>query len=153
MAQQPSIRFQRANFLVSDLPRALSFYRDVLGFEVEYIIDAEKDGYGRVVFETDHMAKLATLSAPNQPRVMALTEISGSPPTGGLPKTTPPNRNIIVLEAPHFDEVIEGANALQLKVYPEGKLETPDGRVGREQGILDWDGNLTVIYKILQEAS
>ncbi|MDD9797802.1 MAG: VOC family protein [Alphaproteobacteria bacterium] len=149
MAEQPSIRFQRANFLVSDLPRALSFYRDVLGFEVEYIIDAEEDIYGRVVFETDNMAKLATLSAPNQPRVMALTEIDGEPPTGGLPKTTPPNRSIIVLEAAHFDEVIEGANALQLKVYPEGKLETPDGRVGREQGILDWDGNLTVIYKIL----
>ena len=33
-------------------------------------------------------------------------------------------------------------------VHPEGKLVTHDGRVGREQGIVDHDGNLVVIYTI-----
>jgi hypothetical protein len=33
-------------------------------------------------------------------------------------------------------------------VYEEEELHTHDGRVGREVGIVDFDGNLTVIYKI-----
>ena len=38
------------------------------------------------------------------------------------------------------------------RVFPEERLVTHDGRRGREVGILDADGNLTVIYRILAEA-
>jgi hypothetical protein len=35
-----------------------------------------------------------------------------------------------------------------LVVHPEERLVTHDGRVGREQGIVDHDGNLVVIFVI-----
>ena len=39
-----------------------------------------------------------------------------------------------------------GARDLGLTVYDEEVLKTPDGRVGREIGIVDFDDNLIVIY-------
>jgi hypothetical protein len=41
-----------------------------------------------------------------------------------------------------------GARALGLTVYDEEVLKTQDGRTGREIGIVDFDDNLVVIYKI-----
>ena len=46
--------------------------------------------------------------------------------------------------------VVTGAAALGLTVYPEERLETNDGRIGREIGIVDFDDNLVVIYTILE---
>jgi len=40
-----------------------------------------------------------------------------------------------------------------LTVYPEDKLITKDGREGREIGIVDFDGNLVVIYLITKAIS
>ncbi len=58
----------------------------------------------------------------------------------------------IVLEINDIDRVIAGAKALGLTVYNEEVLHTNDGRVGREIGIVDFDDNLVVIYKILEAA-
>ena len=41
-----------------------------------------------------------------------------------------------------------GARNLGLKVHEEAELHTNDGRIGREIGIVDFDGNLVVIYLI-----
>lgn len=145
MNQSP-VRFQRANFVVSDLDRALQFYRDILGFAVEYVQDSPADSYSYTVFEIDRSATLrfAVLSAPGQPRVMALTEVRGVT----LRHCPDPKRAAIVLEVADFDYVIERAVAWGLVVHPEEKLVTHDGRVGREQGIVDHDGNLVVIYAL-----
>lgn len=142
----PTVRFQRANFVVRDLEHALGFYRDILGFEVEYIQDSPADSYSYVAFEIDHQAKIrfATLSAPGQSRVMALTEVKGVK----LPHCPDPKRAAIVLEVADFDYVCERSVAWGLIVHPEEKLVTHDGRVGREAGIVDHDGNLVVIYTI-----
>ena len=51
-----------------------------------------------------------------------------------------------------FDAAIAGALALGLTVYDEEVLHTNDGRIGREIGIVDFDDNLVVLYKILGEA-
>lgn len=143
---QQAVRFQRANFVVHDLERALGFYRDILGFEVEYIQDSPADSYSYVAFEINRKATLrfATLSAPGQPRVMALTEIKGVP----LKHCPDPKRAAIVLDVADFDYVCERAVAWGLIVHPEERLVTHDGRVGREAGIVDHDGNLVVIYTI-----
>ena len=63
------VRLQRANFVVSDLDRALVMYRDVLGLEVTFIKDSEPDSYSYPVFRIDSRARLrfAVLSAPDQP--------------------------------------------------------------------------------------
>jgi catechol 2,3-dioxygenase-like lactoylglutathione lyase family enzyme len=146
-----SIRFQRGNFVVADLQRSLSFYRDVLGFTVEYILDHNPDSYSIPVFEMPDGAELgfAALNTPTQPRVMALTQVSKV----DLAPVPHPRRSAIVLDIDDPDAVMAGARALGLHVYDEAVLHTKDGRVGREIGIVDFDDNLVVIYKILEGAA
>ena len=59
-----------------------------------------------------------------------------------------PRRAAIVLDVSDVDAVVAGAKAAGCHVYEEGELLTHDGRRGREVGIADFDGNLTVIYNI-----
>ena len=137
-------RFQRGNFVVSDLDRSLAFYVDILGFQVAFTKDSPEDSYSYDVFEIprDRAMRFAVLSTEHQPRVMALTEI------GELDTPTLPRRSAIVVEIPNIDEVVEKSRAAGLKVYGEDHLVTQDGREGREIGIVDPDGNLVVIYFI-----
>jgi catechol 2,3-dioxygenase-like lactoylglutathione lyase family enzyme len=146
-----SIRFQRGNFVVADIGRSLTFYRDVLGFSVEYILGHNPDSYSIPVFEIPEGAELGfcVLNTPTQARVMALTQISKI----ALRPVPHPRRSAIVLEADDPDAVMAGARALGLHVYEEEVLHTKDGRVGREIGIVDFDDNLVVIYKILKAAA
>ena len=140
------VRFQRGNHVVADLPRALAFYRDVLGFDVTFILPPNPDSYSYPVFDIPREAvmQFCVLSTTTQERVMALTEINGV----DLPPTPHPRRSAIVLEIDDPDAVIAGARALGLTVYDEEVLHTKDGRIGREIGIVDFDDNLVVIYKI-----
>ena len=39
------LRFQRGNYVVADLDRALTFYQDVLGFQVTYILPPNPTSY------------------------------------------------------------------------------------------------------------
>jgi len=140
------MRFQRTNFLVSDLDRALVLYRDILGMKVDLIKESEEDSYSYDVFEIDRSIKLnfALLSYENQPRVMALTELGKN----NLANASHPRRSAIVIEVVEVDYILDKALENNFKIYREEKLVTHDGREGREIGILDDDGNLTVIYKI-----
>jgi len=144
---KPPIRFQRANFVVRDLDRALAFYRDILGFELEHMHESPADSYSYPVFEIDRSAQLrfALLSAPGQPRVLALTEITGV----DIPPCPTPRRSAIVLDVADIDGVVSRSRGAGLTVHPEERLVTHDGRTGREIGIVDADGNLVVIYTIL----
>jgi len=146
MSDKAHIRFQRANFIVADIEKALTFYRDVLGFEVTFMKGHNPDSYSFPVFEIPEGAEIGfcILSAPDQPRVMALSEVKKV----DLKPVPSPRRSAIVLEAADPDAVMAGARALGLKVYEEGELVTHDGRVGREIGIVDFDDNLVVIYLI-----
>lgn len=147
---QRAVRFQRANFVVSDLDRALELYRDILGMQLEFMKDSEDDSYSYPVFEIDRSSKLrfAVLSTPDQPRVMALTEVSNP---GVMPQSLP-RRAAIVLEMPDLDGVLADCERHGFVAYPEERLETHDGRSGREIGIVDDDGNLVVLYYIPQSA-
>ena len=146
MTIKQSVRFQRANFVVEDIDRALTFYRDVLDFEVTFRKGHNPESYSIPVFEIADGAELgfAILSLPGQPRVMALSEIKNIP----LEPVPHPRRSAIVLDVADPDKVMADSAALGLKVYEEGRLETHDGRIGREIGIVDFDDNLVVIYQI-----
>lgn len=146
MTNKPQTRFQRANFVVEDIAKALTFYRDVLGFEEIYQKEHNPDSYSIPVFEIPAEAEIgfSILSLPDQPRVMALTEIKKTP----LKPVPYPRRSAIVLDVADPDAVVAGAQKLGLQVYEEGVLETHDGRMGREIGIVDFDDNLVVIYLI-----
>ncbi|MEL7536630.1 MAG: VOC family protein [Pseudomonadota bacterium] len=145
------VRFQRANFVVADLDRALAFYRDVLGFTVEYRLGHNPESYSFDVFDipTDATIGFATLSTESQQRVMALTEIRSE----SMQPAPHPRRSAIVLEVADPDAVIAGARDLGLTVYDEEILKTQDGREGREIGIVDFDDNLIVIYNITSKAT
>jgi len=141
-----SVRFQRANFLVTDLDRALELYRDILGMQLDFVQVSEADSYSYPVFEIDRAAKLrfAVLSTTGQPRVMALTEVSGP----DIAAQALPRRAAIVLEMADIDGVVADCSRQGLQVYPEERLETHDGRIGREVAVVDADGNLVVLYYI-----
>jgi catechol 2,3-dioxygenase-like lactoylglutathione lyase family enzyme len=142
-------RFQRANFVVESIDEALPFYRDVLGLRLDFIKDSPDDSYSYPVFEIprERALRFAVLSTSSQVRVLALTEVPG--PLDPVPM---PRRAAIVLETPDVDGVVAGSKALGLRVYEEERLVTHDGRVGREVGIADRDGNLVVIYYIPEQA-
>ena len=145
---KPKIRFQRANFVVSDIEKTLTFYRDILGFDVSFVKDSQPDSYSYDVFQLPKRPmKFAVLSTPEQRNVMALTELEG-----GLGYQSEARRSAIILEITEIDRVVEQSKALGLTVYPEDKLITKDGREGREIGIADFDGNLVVIYLITKAA-
>lgn len=140
------VRFQRGNHVVADLDLALRFYRDLLGFEVTFTLPHNPDSYSFAVFDIPREAvmRFCVLSTATQERVMALTEVAGVP----LDPVPHPRRSAIVLEIDDPDTVMAGARDLGLTVYPEEVLRTKDGRIGREIGIVDFDDNLVVIYKI-----
>ncbi|MDJ0928915.1 MAG: VOC family protein [Gammaproteobacteria bacterium] len=143
------LRLQRPNLVVADLDRSLRFYRDILGFTVDFTKDSDDASYSYPVFEIPRHAELrfCVLSAnQDQQRSLALTEITGI----DLTDMPLPRRNALVLNIDAIDEVLDAARAEGLHVYEEERLETNDGRIGREIGIVDHDGHLVVIYKILQ---
>lgn len=143
-----SIRFQRANLVIADMERSLAFYRDALGLEVDYIKESLPTSYSYPVFEFPQEAKLrfCTLSAPPaQTRVLALTEVTGIE----LPQPPVPRIGAQVFEVPDMDTVLEALSRIAgVKIYEEEILNTQDGRVGREVGVVDPDGHLIVLYNI-----
>ena len=140
------VRLQRGNHVVADLERALGFYRDVLGFDVTFVLPPNPSSYSYPVFDIprDAVMQFCVLSTATQERVMALTEIKGIT----LAPLPHPRRSAIVLEVDDPDAVMAGSRALGLTVYEEEVLRTKDGRTGREIGIVDFDDNLVVIYRI-----
>ena len=47
------MRFQRANYLVSNKERALLLYRDILGMNLDFMKVSEEDSYSYDVFDID----------------------------------------------------------------------------------------------------
>ena len=58
MTEKQQTRFQRANFVVRDIDKALSFYEGVLGFEVTFRKGHNPDSYSIPVFEIPDGAEL-----------------------------------------------------------------------------------------------
>jgi catechol 2,3-dioxygenase-like lactoylglutathione lyase family enzyme len=143
---KPPVRFQRTNYLVRNLDRALEFYVGVLGLSLDFVKESDAASYSYTVFDIAANARVrfAVLSAPGQERVMALTEVTKAP----LAPASHPRRAAIVLETPDLDAVAERARASGFSVCPEGVLVTFDGRRGRELGLVDADDHLTVVYAI-----
>ena len=140
------MRFQRTNYLVSDANRALLFYRDILGMTLDFMKQSEDDSYSYEVFDINKVKPIefAILSYKDQPRVMALTILGED----NLGKNPLPRRSAICIEVDDVDDVLNKCREHGFHCFKEEHLVTHDGREGREVGILDDDGNLTLIYKI-----
>ena len=142
--QSKSLKLQRTNIVVSDMDRALSFYRDVLGFELFRLVSHKKGSYAYELFSIDPDADLreAMLSSPGQERVLGLTEIREQ----ALPVQSNPSRVAVVIRVDDIDDVIHRAKELGLQLFSRDVLQTVDDRTIHEQGIIDWDGNLMLVY-------
>ncbi|MEM7483471.1 MAG: VOC family protein [Acidobacteriota bacterium] len=132
--------FKRVNLVVADIDRALTIYRDILGFDLDRISESSPDSYSYPVFRFDPSAKLrfATLSAGSeQVRTLALTEVRGME----LPRPGVPFQTASVIRSADIDEDFLRIEALGLETT-EPKFV--DGREFdfHERAFVDFDGHL-----------
>ena len=76
LIEYPHIK--RPNLVVSDIERALTIYRDILGLTASDIGTSSPDSYSYPVFNIPDGAQIrgATLHEPGEQRVLALTELA-----------------------------------------------------------------------------
>jgi catechol 2,3-dioxygenase-like lactoylglutathione lyase family enzyme len=140
--------FKRVTFVVADMERSLTIYRDILGFDLDGISDSSAESYSYPVFRIDPEAtiRFATLSAgTEQIRTMALTEIKGME----LPKPGRPHMTATVIRVDDLDAVFAKLEALELETVPGTVAGVPGEFQFKERAFVDFDGHLVVLYQIL----
>lgn len=140
------VHYKRATILTSDLDRSLAFYRDLMGLKVEAQMPLKPTSYAYVMFNIDAKAqmRMAMLSSDTQQRTLAIIEVKGAP----LNIPTSPRPHSMVLESPDLPGMAARARERGLTVFKELDLTTVDGRKGKEQGLLDPDGHLVILYQL-----
>ncbi|MDJ0709258.1 MAG: hypothetical protein QNJ14_02655 [Woeseiaceae bacterium] len=141
--------FKRAVFIVSDLDRSLALWRDVLQFDVNPVNDLT--GSDSYVFElmnvpTSSVVRMVSFNAGDvQIRTMLLLEV---PDIGPLPDDEVHRSTVVINANGRFAEIAASVEALGLEMKSANRFVTPEGDAGIEQGFVDWDGNLVLIYEL-----
>lgn len=141
--------FKRVTLVVADMERSLQIYRDILGFDLDGIMEASGESYSYPVFKIDPSAKIrfATLSAgTEQVRTMALTEVKGME----LPKPGRPLMTATVIRVNDIDGTMAKIEDLGLEVVEPEIAGRPGEFTFKEQAFVDFDGHLIVLYQILE---
>ncbi len=140
--RHPAIR--RASITVTDLERSLTLYEDVLGLQVDRVVEYPADRFIDVT-NSDGDARnlreaiLTAGSTPNQE--ISLLET-------GTEMTTRTSSPVLWLEVYNYASVLRGAEALGLGVSPGRSLENLEHQPIRERSITDWDGNVVIVYRL-----
>lgn len=139
------LHLKRPCLLVADLARSLTLYQDILGFRLDYQSEASADSYLYKVFQIPAEAQLqfATLSTEHELRALALTEVKGV----ALPPPPMPHRLGMVVQVEDVAEVVEQVRSLGLAVVEPSHFTAPPNLAFTEQGIVDFDGQLIVLYE------
>lgn len=141
------VYYKRQLYVVTDMERALTLWRDVLGLQPGDITISGPNSYSREVFNIPARAamRFCTLSAgPNQVRTLALLEVRGV----RLPTKTGIRTTGAVINANgRLETIIASARRMGLTVFGPRVLESATQGNGIEQGFLDWDGNVIVLYQ------
>lgn len=145
--------YKRQLYVVSDMDRALTLWRDVLGFQPGEVTTSGPNSYSREVFNIPARARMrfVTMSAgAAQVRTMALLEVTGV----RLPRQTGIRTTGAVIDARgRLAEIVQRARAMGLTVMSPRTLNSATGQgQGTEQALLDWDGNVIVLYEFPQAA-
>lgn len=140
------VYYKRATILTTDLERSLTFYRDLMGLKVEVQMPLKPTSYAYVMFNIDSKAvmRMAMLSSDTQQRTLAIIEVKGAP----INIPTSPRPHSMVLASPDLPGMAARARERGLTVFKELELTTVDGRKGKEQGMLDPDGHLVILYQL-----
>jgi catechol 2,3-dioxygenase-like lactoylglutathione lyase family enzyme len=135
----------RSNFVVADLDRALTLYRDILGLTVDVLMPVKPESFMYDVFGIDRAAKLriAFLSSPDRRfGAIGMTEVRGV----ALPPRTPPYPSVLIVEVKRrFEYVYEKAKAARLDVGRIYELTNPSRR---EFPMTDFDGHRIIIMQL-----
>jgi catechol 2,3-dioxygenase-like lactoylglutathione lyase family enzyme len=146
LAEYGGSHFKRVTILVSDLDRSLALYRDVLGFVVTAQMPLKETSYAYTMFNVPPAARMrmAMLSSDTQERTLALIEVAGAP----INVPTSPRPASMVINAADLPAMVSKAGQMGLTVFKELDLKTVDGKTGKEQGLLDPDGHLVILYQL-----
>jgi catechol 2,3-dioxygenase-like lactoylglutathione lyase family enzyme len=141
---------KRTALVVSTMDRALTVYRDLLGFQLNSLTQSGPNSYSYEVFALprDVPIRFATLnSGPDQQRSLALIESIGIDPYA----TEAPRPAALVVNANgRFDAILAGARAMGLTVIEPRPLISQTQGEGVEGAFLDHDGHLIVIFQFPQ---
>lgn len=141
-----SLHLKRPCLLVGDLDRSLTLYRDCLGFQLDYVGEANPDSYLYAVFQLPASAKLrfAALSTEEEPRALALTEVKGFElPTAG-------HRGATVIRIPSLAIILPQLAMLELTPIEPSSFAAPPNLRFTEQAFCDFDNHLIVLYEVQQ---
>jgi len=147
-------QFKRVTLVVADLERSLQVYRDILGFELDGVMDPNEieassgESYSYPVFKIDPTARIrfATLSAGEaQVRTLGITEVTGIE----LPKPGRPLMTATVIRVNDLDGTMKRIAALGLETVDPTIAERPGEFRFKEQAFIDFDGHLIVLYQML----
>lgn len=140
--------FKRVTLVVADMDRALTIYRDILGFTLDGVSESTAESYSYPVFRIDPKASIrfATLSAgPEQIRTLALTEVTGIE----LPEPGRPYMTATVIRVDDLEGVFGKLEELGLETVPGTVAERPGEFKFAERAFVDFDGHLVVLYQML----
>jgi len=143
--ERPLPYFQRAALVVDDLDRALAVYRDLLGFELEFVGDDKSDSFAYEIFTIPQEVKIrfAALSSKSQQRTLALIEAPGHAAAQSERRTA------VIVQVESVAAALEGAAALGLGLcQPRTTLDPAKGPPRTEAGFYDHDGHTVVIYHL-----
>ncbi len=141
------VHLQRSSILVSDLEKSLQVYRDILGFEVVVIAEADSKSYAYSVFNIPKNAKIkvATLNSIDQKRIINLKEVTGVK----LPKPpSEPYMGPVLIKVDNIEIIMGKIKNLGLKHTEQHSVK--GSRISyKEQSFIDPDGHLVAVYQLL----
>jgi len=143
---ETEVHLKRPCILVRDLEESFTIYRDILGFEVDYISEeASPESYLYTVFKIPKTAKLkfASLTTKYEDRALALTEVKGIE----LPKYSPHTMGLVI-RIPDLNKAIAQITQLGLETVKANSFSPAEGLIFTEQGFYDYDDRLIVLYEV-----
>ena len=144
-AERPLPFFQRSALLVDNLDKALEVYRDLLGFELEFVGDDESDSFAYEIFTIPEEIKIrfAALSSESQQRTLALIEAPGHAAAQSE------RRSAVVVQVESVTATLRSAAAMGLGTCePRTELDPAKGPPRTESGFYDHDGHTVVVYNL-----
>jgi catechol 2,3-dioxygenase-like lactoylglutathione lyase family enzyme len=137
----------RSNLVVADIDRALTLYRDILGFKVDRALPVAAGSFMYEFFGIPAEAKvrIAFLATPDgRFGAIGMTEVKGVP----LPPRGKPYESVLIVEV---QKRIEAVHAQALAASPKlevGKILELTNPARREFPITDYDGHRIIVMQL-----
>ena len=140
------LQFHRTNILVADMDRALRIYRDIIGFKVDFLMDALDVATEMFGLPETCKARMAFLSEGSGAfGSLALTEASGLDELSRPAQAPYPFCSIIEVREGRLQPILEQLRAEGCEVGTAYELQQPDRT---DVTITDHDGHRVVLFEL-----